>query len=402
MATSSQRYRKHDVWESLEIKLESLKAARFGDAQSEQWRKDVIEWLTEAQKTKFTRLPALYLGALNDLSAALNELPSADAEFKRYVSVQRQPQNPQKVWALEAALRSLPLPPPKELTSDYVELLDREIEVRTARLDELEEKVSQTESALQSRRDELSGISDRLAAIDGEIGTTHAQISEVSSSAEDRVNTEWAEALNDWKQKRQESDETHDAQALEHVATLAATAKTGNSLAEHAAGDLSAADWKGRAKRERKAAQWIRWGAIAVFMFAGAFGWFIVSEAIRNNFDLTFGDGVLRASVALVIGAFGALLLREAGRHFREADTAEDVALSLQALAPFYAGSTDNVRVDARKQVGDAVLVKNVLSRFAHRDAAKHAADVDGSDLAGLVDEAKSAFKQNPDNTSNS
>lgn len=170
MATSSQRYSKHNVWESLGIKLESLRAARFGDAESEQWRNAIIKWLTEAQKTKFTRQPASYLGALKDLSAALNELPTADAEFKGYGSVQPQPQNPQMVWALEAALRSLPSPPPKYLKDDYVELLDREIEVRTERLDELEEKVSQTESALQSRRDELDGISDRLAAMGRVLG----------------------------------------------------------------------------------------------------------------------------------------------------------------------------------------------------------------------------------------
>lgn len=57
-------------------------------------------------------------------------------------------------------------------------------------------------------------------------------------------------------------------------------------------------------------------------------------------------------SVAVVIAAFGGLLIRESGRHFMEADTAEDVALALQALAPFYAGSDDTVRLAARQRVG--------------------------------------------------
>jgi hypothetical protein len=65
----------------------------------------------------------------------------------------------------------------------------------------------------------------------------------------------------------------------------------------------------------------------------GAVGSFIVEEAIANV-DILVGGGILRASVALVIGAFGGLLLRESERHFREADTAEDVALSLKALVP--------------------------------------------------------------------
>ena len=136
----------------------------------------------------------------------------------------------------------------------------------------------------------------------------------------------------------------------------------------------------------------MRFGAAASFVFAGAVGWFIVSEAVKNNFDLTVGDGLLRASVAAVIGAFGALLLRESGRHFREADTAEDVALSLKALAPFYASSGDEVRLSARVQVGDAVLVRNVLSRFAHRDATKHAGEINTNGLPKLVDDAAQAL----------
>lgn len=64
-----------------------------------------------------------------------------------------------------------------------------------------------------------------------------------------------------------------------------------------------------------------------------------MGEAIAENSDISVGGDNLRSSVALVIGAFGALLLRESGRRFWEADTADDVALSLKVLAPFYANS---------------------------------------------------------------
>ncbi|NDL60401.1 hypothetical protein [Phytoactinopolyspora mesophila] len=393
MPTGSERYRKHKVWETLNLKLDALKAARYDDAKVEQRREDIVEWLSEAAKTKLARQPALYLSALDELGKALNELPTGDAEFKRYVAVQRQPQNPQAIGKLEAALRSLPLPPPKDLKNTYVKLLDEEIEFRTARLDDLAAKVTETEEGLQDRLSKLDRLEKDLDTLRSEIAAQRAAIAEVSSAAESKINTEWSETLGDWKKERTSTDEKHDAEAVQHIATLAATAKAGEALAEHAAGDLSAADWNGRATRERRAAQWIRAGAVAAFVFAGAVGWFIVSEAVRNDFDLTLGDGVLRSTVALVIGAFGALLLRESSRHFREADTAEDVALSLQALAPFYAGSADDVRLDARKQVGNAVLVKNVLSRFAHRDAAKHATEVNTSDLPGLVKDATRALK---------
>lgn len=388
MATGSQRYRSHKVWETLDLKLDALKAARYDDAKTEQMRKDVVEWLSEAKKTKLARQPALYLSALDELSAALNELQTGDGEFRQYVGVQYQPQNPQRVWRLQGALRALPLPPPKELASQYIELLDNEIEARTTRLDLLEEEVEKTEASLQARRDELDNVSKRLDTLASDIEGERKNIAEVSASAKTKIDDEWSKAIGEWEKRRDETDRELDADALEHVATLAATASAGTALAEHAAGDLSASDWYGRASRERLAAQWIRAGALAAFIFAGTVGYFVVSEAIANNFDISVGGGILRASVAVVIGAFGALLLREAGRHFREADTAEDVALSLKALAPFYANTDDDVRLSARVQVGDAVLVKNVLSRFAHRDAAKHAGDVGSAQLPDLVTEA--------------
>ena len=392
MTTGTQRYRSHKVWETLDLKLDALKAARYDEAKTEQMRKDVVEWLSEAKKSKLAQQPALYLSALDELSAALNELQTGDGEFRQYIGVQYQPQNPQRIWRLQGALRALPLPPPKELASNYVELLDNEIAARTTRLDQLEDKVEKTEASLQARLDELDGVSKRLDTLASDIETERKNIADVSSSAEAKIDDEWSEAIGRWEKRRDETDHEHDANALEHAATLAATASAGTALAEHAAGDLSASDWSGRAKRERRAAQGIRAGALVAFIFAGAVGYFIVSEAIANNFDISVGGGILRASVAVVIGAFGALVLRESGRHFREADTAEDVALSLKALAPFYANSDEDVRLSARVQVGDAVLVKNVLSRFSHRGAAKHAGDVDAAQLPDLVKDAAKAL----------
>jgi len=397
MATGSQRYKSHKVWETLQLKREALEAARYDDAKAEQKRKDVVEWLAEAQKTRPARQPALYLSALDELSEALNELQTGDSEFKRYVGVARQPQSPQMIWKLEAALRSLPLPPPKDLAGSYVVLLDKEIGARTERLDQLEARVKETEESLQERLAELDGVSKEVETLRGEISTERSTIAEVSSSTQTTIDEEWNEALSAWRQERQETDQKSDAEAVQHVATLAATTKAGAALAEHAASSLTATDWNARGKRERRAAQLIRAGAAVAFVVAAAVGWFIVNEAIRNDFDLTTGDGILRASVALIIGAFGGLLLRESSRHFREADTAEDVALSLQALAPFYAGSDDDVRLDARKNVGDAVLVRNVLSRFAHRDAAKHAAEVNTAELPSLVDSVTKALKGGQD-----
>lgn len=391
MATGSERYRRHAVWETLALKKDALAAARYDDATTEQWRKDIVEWLSEAVKTKHARQPALYLRVLDDLSSALNSLPTDVNQFRQYVSTSRHDQ-PQYLGGLESALRALPLPPPKDLTKTYVQLLDKEIEARTTRLDLLETRVAETETALQQRLDELKRVSTEVQRLSTEVQAERDAITAVSSAAETTMRDEWGEALSEWKRERRVADETRDGEALQHVTALAAIRRAAETLAEHAAGDLSAADWRSRGKRERRAAQWIRFGAVAAFLFAGAIGWFIVSEAIRDGFELTVGDGLLRSSVAVVIAAFGGLLLRESARHFKEADTAEDVALSLQALAPFYAGSDDEVRLRARQQVGDAVLVKNVLSRFAHRDATKYS----GGDLQSLVEQGTSALNPSP------
>ncbi|WP_405372445.1 MULTISPECIES: hypothetical protein [unclassified Microbacterium] len=341
--------------------------------------------MTEAEKTKATRQPALYLGVLDELSTALNALQTTHHEFARFLSSGHQQQ-------LVSALRALPLPSPKDLKDSYVALLDIEIETRTSRLDELERRVAATEESLRARQATLEELEKRAVAVTSAVDAERASIKELTADVRSELGRDWGEMLHDWREARSEFDEKQNAEILAHAASLAATARAGEALAEHAAGSLSAADWNGRAKRERKAAQWIRFGAAAAFVFAGSIGWFIVSEAIANNFDLTVGDGILRASVAAVVGAFGALLLRESGRHFREADTAEDVALSLKALAPFYASSGDTVRLAARIEVGDAVFVKSVLSRFAHRDAAKHAGEINTSELPKLVDEAAKAL----------
>lgn len=390
MATGYERYRQHPVWESLTLKRESLNSARYDDAETEQARSDIVEWLDEAIKTKGALQPALYLSTLDALSTALNQVPVDNAQFRQFVANRKRPE--QAFGQLEQALRALPLPPPKELKASYVKQLDDEVDARNERLGQLEVRVQETEEALAQRLSELEAVSGSLDKLRAEIEDERSAIKAVSEAADTDMRSEWETSLGDWKKERDKADAAHDSEALEHIATLAAVTKSSEVLAEHAAGDLSATDWYGRAKRERRSAQWMRFGAAAAFVFAGAVGFFVVSEAITNNFDLTLGDGVLRASVAMVIGAFGALLLRESGRHFREADAAEDVALSMKALAPFYANSDDDVRLKARVQVGDAVLVKNVLSRFSHRDAAKHATGVDSAQLPDLVRDATKAL----------
>lgn len=182
MTTGYERYSRHPVWETLRLKRESLNAARFDDANAEQAREDIIEWLDEANKTKAARQPALYLSALDQLSAALNQLPVDTASFNQFVAYRQQ--SGQAFQQLEQAFRALPPPPPKGLTRAYVELLDQEVDARTNRLSELEQRVSETEKALADRLRELEETSDAVVALRADIQTQRNEIVAVSQGAE--------------------------------------------------------------------------------------------------------------------------------------------------------------------------------------------------------------------------
>lgn len=387
--SATQRYRDHKVWESLKLKRDALDAARFDNSKSERWRSDIVEWLDEAAKTrKVTRQPALYVHALGELQGELNTLPTDQAQFDQYVATSNYGNRQAPVRALLEALWKLPLPPPKELTGSYLELLDDEIEVRTQRLDTLKKTIDALDSTVAQRNQDVERAQKDLAHLKSEINQARQDIKEVAATAMEEIQDQWGTAYDEWDEQRKAKDAERNAEALEHTALLAATAKAGAALAEHAAGTLTASEWKGRAERERKAAMWMRALAVLTFLAAAGILAFMVVHAIEDKFDLTLGDGILRGTITLVLGAFAGLLFRESGRHFREADTAEEVALSMQALAPFYAGADAGVKAAARAQLGEAVLVKNVLSRFAHRDAAKHSTDVNFDELPRLIEEA--------------
>ncbi|WP_280500364.1 hypothetical protein [Nocardia farcinica] len=204
MATGYERYRKHPVWETLQLKKDALVAARFDDAASEQGRKDIIEWLDEAVKTKGAQQPALYLSALDTLSAALNQLPVDTAQFRQFVANRQHPGQPYQ--QLEQALRALPLPPPRDPKATYVEQLDKEVEARNELLVCLKAQVTETEKALEARREELTAVSSEVEKLRAAIQAEREAIAEVSKAADSDMRTAWKEALETWTEERKKID----------------------------------------------------------------------------------------------------------------------------------------------------------------------------------------------------
>ncbi|MGQ7787936.1 hypothetical protein [Nesterenkonia sp. K-15-9-6] len=372
--TGQQRYRQHKVWETLQLKLDALNAARFDGVEVEQWRIDVVDWLKEAQKSKTNNQPTLYLSALDDLQEQLNNLEVDQSKFKQYVGLNNRTSasGQPRIKQLERALRGLPLPPPKNLSQSYAEQLDREMKARQEKLAELNSEIDETKAALQSNREEIGQRTQELADLSTEIEAQQKLIKKVSEDAQGTIDKDWRQALTQWKAERDHADEQANADAAQHLGALASAAEHGRVLLDQAVGNFSATDWAEKSTQERKTATLLRNISFGTFVVGILFAAYITYQAIANEFDMSIGDALLRGTILVVVAAAGALVLRESNSHRREANAAQDMATSLVTLAPFYENTDGPIRLAARQQLGDALLVKNVLSRFAHRDAARH------------------------------
>lgn len=375
--TATERYRQHAVWEVIALKREALKTARYSSAEMERWRQELIGALEQATRSKDNPVPFLYDDVLDSLRDTLNQLAGDENSFSNFIS--------RYAGSARTYLRELPGPPPRQVNDKYLAVLDSAIAAREDELSELRSAAAELDAAVKSRKGELAKLSARVEGQDKRIAEAAATIHQVTSTAAEQLQGEWNNKLGAWEAEREGTDTQLDQQLTDHISLLASAAAVGRRLVEHAAGQLTATEWTRRASRERKNAMWLRWGSIAAFFGALVTGGYILWHAIEKGFELTVGDGILRGALVLALVGVGSFLTAEARRHFKEADSAEEVALALTAIEPFYAGSSDEERSAAREAVGDTVFVRNVLSRFSARDAAKHAA-VSNSQLSEIVD----------------
>lgn len=391
--TGAERYRQHEAWKTLELKLNALDSVHYDDAKLEQWRVDVVEWLQDAQRAQDHRPSALYLTVLDDLYQALTSLKSDQSSFKQYLGLNNSSGNA-TVNKLKNALRQLPPPRAANLRKNIVEQLDREVEARQQWLRDLHAEIETTKTELQESQESLTSLRKQVEEAEDEIKTHRGEIKGVTETAQDTIKAEWDSALNRWEQERATKDKTHNEQAAEHVAALASAAHLGGTLLDRAVGKLSAVEWSKRGERDRNTATKLRWVAFILFGLGVAVLGAFTIESILRDAQLSVGDVILRTTVVVVIAASAAAALREAGRHFREADSSEEIASALDTLAPFYENTESGVRLKARQQVGEAVLVQNILSRFAHRDASKHGSTTPGLSVGEVLSEVSELTKK--------
>lgn len=365
--TPIERYRQHEVWELIELKRAALESVKYSQQPYEEYRLEVITILEAAARSKANPQPTLYDDTLIIIRDILNQLSADENSFG--------------VWSqqpymndLRSRVRELPGPPPRQVNESYLAALDTAIAARQQEFNDLRSSASALKEELVAKSRELAQLSNEVDAQRVKLTADAATISQAVSTADEQLRREWVTALATWEQEREMRDGALDEDMANHIRLLSAAALTGRRLVEQAAGSLTAADWAGRATRERWNAHGLRWASFVAFALAVVVGAWVMWSAIDKDLTLTIGDGILRGALVLALAGVGSFLTIEARRHFREADSAEDVKLSLAALEPFYAGAGDAERTEARRALGDTVFIKNTLSRFSSRDAAKHSA----------------------------
>ncbi|WP_127817695.1 hypothetical protein [Microbacterium sp. CPCC 204701] len=364
--TPIERYRQHEVWGLIELKRGALETVKYSQRPFEEYRLEVITVLEAAARSKSNPQPTLYDDTLNVIRDILNQLSADEHSFRSWS--QQSYMND-----LRARVRDLPGPPPRQVNESYLAAFDTAIAVRQQELNDLRASVSALNDEVIAKTKEVAALTKKVDAQHEKLTADAATISQVVSTADEQLRREWEADLATWRQEREARNGELDKEMATHVQLLSTAALTGRRLVEQAAGHLTAADWAGRAKRERWNAHGLRWASFVFFALAVVVGAWVLWVAIEKNLTLTVGDGILRGALVLALAGVGSFLTIEARRHFREADSAEDVKLALAALEPFYAGASDDERTEVRRVLGDTVFIKNTLSRFSSRDAAKHA-----------------------------
>jgi hypothetical protein len=326
----------------------------------------MISVLELALRSAMNATPVIYDSLLNSLRDALNSLAADEGQFLTF-------SGGASFELVVQIVRQLPGPPPRQVNQRYIDALDAAITQREVTLAGLQTEITQLEGRVTTAIAQLDKLALAVDSQQSKITADSATITQVVNSAADRLDAEWQNKLDSWDVERVAKDRDLDNSMTDHIQVMAGASVVGQRLVEHAAGLLTATNWSSRATRERRNAIWLRWGSITAFVTALATGFYILTNALGEGFNLTVGDGILRGALVLALAGVGTFLTREARRHFKEADSAEEIALALTAIEPFYEGAGEEERASARASVGDAVFVKNVLSRFSSRDAARHA-----------------------------
>jgi hypothetical protein len=357
-------YNQHSAWKIMRMKLEGLETSRFSSPRLEEARDKIIHLIERALESQKNNQPLLYDDVLEALAELANGISTDERAFSYWFDTG-------SLREFASCVRALPGPRPRQIPNSYLQVLDDAIDARAKELDEVR-------SMGASLRQEMQGFTARAEKMQQDASRALKRIDEaravtenVATTTQGTIDKSLQLRLEDFDRKTEQARNSQAVEVERQLNFLATAGQLGHRLLESAAGNLSALDWTTRATRERRSANTLRKFALLIFAVAGLVAGAVLIRALIDGFDLTVGDGILRAVTVLSLGAIGGYLATEARRHFKEADSAEELATALSVLEPFYASATAQERQVARSALGETVFVRNIVSRLASRDASK-------------------------------
>lgn len=220
--TPVERYRRHAVWEMLDLRNEALNAARYSTAETESLREDILEIIRLALLSKSNPIPVLYETVLNGIQTYLNSLTADEGGFQAFVN---------NGYSIELAnhVRQLPGPPPRQVNDRYVAALDSAISAREIELSALISSMGDVQKQIATLKRELVTLSDTVERQESKITADSATISQVVSAADGRLSAEWTNKVSAWELERKTKDQVLDTQLSDNIRLLAGAAAVGSA-----------------------------------------------------------------------------------------------------------------------------------------------------------------------------
>lgn len=385
--TTAEKYRGHSVWQVLKSKELSLKEARFSTEELEEYRTNLLAGIRAALSVKTSASAIDFTQVLTDLQSSLNSLGVDEPTFRNFVGSA----NLASFWR---SVRDLPSAAPAKNQDKYVGALDAALDLRLVTINELSTQLTELRDQIKEASDSLDKIQKVTADLNDQLLIQSSKLNETVSTAALAMDGEWKNRIESWNLERTTKDQTLDGLMATEIAVLSASSELGARLMQNAAGQLTAIEWTRRATRERRTAWGMSLGAFISFSSAIVIGFWYLSNAIVSKADIQLGEGILKSALVLSCVGLGSLFAAEARRHFKEADSAEDVMLSITAMEPFMTGADAKDQKRIRTNVAQTIFVKNVLSRFAGRDSSRNNS-INSSDLNELTAEIVRGLAKN-------
>lgn len=393
---SRNAYEQHPFWTDLDAMVTALSEQKFDIPLSEATRTRLLDALTSTKRlsSKAPIAPQLYTTLLGNAQSQLANIQANESHLYHYSHY---------CDGLYEFLRQFPVQM-RNIPPAIIEGFTTDVAARTDEFKALEQQIEQSQQTLEQLNKSIRDLADQHTALltatkeskESLRAETVEQINMIKSDATDRLNTiksDLSDQASTAKQTFAEKMKEIETAAAAELVAMEGLHDVGAQLLSAASGTLIATSWADRSHKELRTAARLRNFSYGIFALSICAAVFFVVQSLIHAEGLTTGDGILRASLTLALAGFGGIVLRESGQHKIEGDTAYDISLSLAALNTLYASADEATQEQARKDLGNTITIKNLISRYSNRDASKHSQNIDLKDVSSVLSETVKATK---------